>query len=91
MDSDKLNRNKTFKGSDNVNKEKIQVYIPKTNLIKEIDRDFKKFMMAHIEMIGCGYKDGEVWIGNSERIEITKDSFKIITDENNEIIFKIIR
>lgn len=74
-----------------MNKEKIQSSIPKTNTVKEIDRDFKKFMMAHIEMIGQGYRDGEIWIGNSERIEITKDSFKIITDENNEIIYKIIR
>lgn len=74
-----------------MNKEKIQVYIPKTGSIKEIDRDFKKFMMSHIELIGHGYKDGEIWIGNSERIEITKDEFKIITDENNEIIYKIIK
>ena len=74
-----------------MNKDKIQVYIPKTGFIKEIDRDFKKFMMAHIDLIGRGYRDGEIWIGNSERIEITKDEFKIITDENNEIIYKIIR
>ena len=74
-----------------MNKDKIQVYIPKTGLVKEIERDFKKFMNSQIDLIGRGYRDGEVWIGNSVRIEITKDSFKIITDENNEIIYKIIR
>lgn len=74
-----------------VNMEKIHVYIPKTNKMQEIDRDFKKFMLAHIEMIGCGYRDGEIWLGNSERVEITKDKFKIITDENNEIIYKIVK
>ena len=74
-----------------MSKDKIQVYIPKTGLSKEIDRDFKKFMMAHIDQLGSGYRDGEYWIGNSEKIEVTKDSFKIITDENNELIYKIIR
>ena len=74
-----------------MNKDTIQVYIPKTGTMKEINRDFKKFMNAHIDLIGCGYKDREIWIGNSERIEITKDEFRIITDENNVIIYKIIR
>lgn len=74
-----------------MNKDNIQVYIPKTGTTMEINRDFKKFMKAHIDTIGAGYKDREVWIGNSERIEITKDEFRIITDENNEIIYKIIR
>lgn len=74
-----------------MNKERIQAYIPKTGTTKEINRDFKKFMMAHIEQIGSGYRDGEFWIGNSEKIEITKDEFRIITDENNEIMYKIIK
>lgn len=74
-----------------MNKEKVRVHIPKTGTVKEIDRDFKKFMMAHIEQIGSGYRDGEFWIGNSEKIVITKDEFRIITDEKNEIMYKIIR
>lgn len=74
-----------------MDKQKIQIFIPKTGTLKEINRDFKKFMMAHIEQIGSGYRDGEFWIGNSEKIEITKDEFRIITDEKNEIIYKIVR
>ena len=72
-----------------MDKDKIHIFIPKTNKTKEIIRNYEKFLMAHIKFIGSGYGDGED-LGNSERIEVTKDGFKIITDKNEEIIYSVI-
>ena len=68
---------------------KICMYIPKTNTIKFFDRNYDKFLMAHIEQIGMRYVDGMCCLGDSVRVEVEKDKFKIITNKNNEIIYQI--
>ena len=72
-------------------KDKIKVYIPKIDKIYEIERDFKNFRNSHINMIGKGYSIEGYWFGMSTKIEITENEFKIITDENNEIIYTLIK
>lgn len=65
--------------------------ISKTDSSRVVTIDYKSFIMQQIEQLGAGYRDGNCWLGNSERIEITKDGFKIITDENNEILYTIVK
>lgn len=73
------------------NKQQIQVYIPKTGSLRVVNRDYQRLIIQQIEQIGSGYRDRDCWLGDSERIEITKDGFKVITDKTNEILYKIIK
>lgn len=69
---------------------KICMYIPKTGKMKCFSRNYNRFLMAHIEQVGSMYSDGACYLGKSVRFEVEKGRFKIITDKNNEIIYKII-
>lgn len=73
------------------NKQPIQVDIPKTGSSRIVNRDYQRLMLQQIEHLGSGYRDKDCWLGDSKSIVVTKDGFKIITDKNNEILYKIIK
>lgn len=74
-----------------MDKDKIKVNVSSVCKTYEIERDFKSFMKAHIGMLGEGYNAEGVWLGVSEKIEITKNEFKIITDEEIEITYTLVK
>lgn len=75
----------------NNNKEKIEVYIPKTGSLRVVNRDYNRLIIQQMKQLGTGYRDCDCWLGDSEKIEITKDGFKVITCDNNEILYKRIK
>ena len=70
-------------------KDKIQVRVPRINKTYVIERDFKNFRNAHIDMLGNGYNAEGYWLGVSKKIQVSKNEFRIITDEDNVIIYTL--
>ena len=71
-------------------KDKIKVQVFGLAKTWVIERDYKKFRETHLDMIGNGYNAEDCWLGVSEKVEVMKNEFRIITDGGYVISYALI-